>query len=266
MLSKLLKKDFTATSRFFLPLLGGYAIAAMVAKLLFEMVLCSTDIFSYDNPISSGLTIFSFIYFTMCVFYLIACYLMTTVFVVYDFYKTMVSSHGYLTHTLPVTTGMLLWSKILMAVIWSLAVNLLIGLSLLLLFTGHFPEIGLFQTMRDLFRFMDVNFGAYSFYMIFNMVLGLFQNPLMFFACISIGQLWREHRIMGAILTYIGIHTGTQIFSTVMMIVTGNSLFSSPYSVSYSGYLLAASIFGVFMTVMYFVVTWYILSKKLNLE
>ncbi len=266
MLGKLLKKDFTATGRFFLPLLGGYAIAAVVAKLLIEMVFRSTDLFSYDNPISSGLTIFSIIYFTMCVIYLIACYLMTTVFVVYDFYKTMVSSHGYLTHTLPVTTGMLLWSKVLVAVIWSLAVNLLIGLSLLLLFAGHFPESGMFQTLRDLFRFLDVNFGTYIFYMLFNMIMGLFHTPLMFFSCIAIGQLWREHRIMGAILSYIGIHTGTQIFGTVMLIVTGNGLFSSPYSVSYHGYLLVTTIFGILMTVLFFLVTWYILSKKLNLE
>lgn len=39
MLIKLLKKDLKATYRFFIPLLCGYAIAALLGKFLFEVIL-----------------------------------------------------------------------------------------------------------------------------------------------------------------------------------------------------------------------------------
>ena len=101
MLGKLLKKDFYATCRFFVPLLCGYGVAAAVGKILFEIIL-SQSRQSFDSGWFNGIVVFSVFYMIIFAIYFIACYLMTSVFIVYDFYKTMVSDHGYLTHTLPV--------------------------------------------------------------------------------------------------------------------------------------------------------------------
>ncbi|MCI8887514.1 MAG: hypothetical protein HFG70_05440 [Hungatella sp.] len=265
MLGKLLKKDFISTCRLFLPLLCGYTIAAVVGKLLFEILLSQSRL-PYDG-FYNGIAIFSLFYMGICIIYLIACYLMTSVFVVYDFYKTMVSDHGYLTHTLPVKTSTLIWSKTLMSAFWHILVNLIISLSFLLLFTGHLKEVPVMDIFRSFLHTMDSSFGSYSFYTAINAVIQLFNSPLMFFACIALGQLWKNHRILGAILSYIGIYVFGQILNVIMLVATGNSsILMGSMDFFFNGYMTYATLYGIITTVIFFLITNYILSNHLNLE
>ena len=258
MLGKLLKKDFSSTCRFFITLLGGYTVAAVLGKILFEIVLSQSQV-PYNSTFFDGITIFSIFYLIICIVYLIACYVMTSVFIVYDFYKTMVSDHGYLTHTLPVKTSTLIWSKTLMSAFWHILVNLIIGLSFLLLFVGHLKDVPVMDIFYSFVHAIDFKLNSYSFYTVVNGILELFNGPLMFFACIAIGQLWKNHRIMGAVLSYIGMYVLIQIISTIVLVITGNSSI-------FTGYMIYATLFSLITTVLFFLVTNYILSNKLNLE
>ena len=264
MLGKVLKKDFNSTARFFLPLMGGYIIAAGVGKILFEILLSIMDSSGHTSAVSEGMAVFSFIYLVICMIYLVACYLMTSVFVVYDFYKTMAGRHGYLTHTLPVKTSTLVWSKTLIAVMWQVVVNVIISLSFLLIFTGHFSM----EDVRGVFRFfvrsLDINLTTHTIYTVINMIMESFHRPLLFFACIAIGQQWKEHRIIGAILAYMGISIASQIINTIAIVATGFGQLLDDYPVN--GYLIYTFIFGLVTTVGFFLITDYLLSKKLNLE
>lgn len=266
MLGKVLKKDFYSTCRFFLPLMGGYTIAAVVGKILFEILLIVIDSSNPISALSQGMAVFSFIYLMICMIYLVACYLMTSVFVVYDFYKTMVSDHGYLTHTLPVKTSTLIWSKVLIAVMWQIVVNVIIGLSFLLIFTGHFSWFLPMREISDLFKYLlDSTSVTNAIYPMVNIVLESFHRPLLFFACIAIGQQWKEHRIIGAILAYIGISVASQILNTSFIIITGFGQALSSY-LPFNSYMLYTMIFTLATTVGFFLITDYMLSKKLNLE
>lgn len=258
MLGKLLKKDFISTCRFFLPLMCGYGIAAVLGKVLFEIVLSQSHFIDY-NGLYNGFTIFAIMYMILFIIYLVACYIMTSVFVVYDFYKTMVSDHGYLTHTLPVKTSTLIWSKTLISAFWHILINLIVGLSVLLLFTGHLKRIPVMHILEYYLNAIDLRFKNYTFYTGLNAIIQLFNGPLMFFACIAIGQLWKNHRILGAVLSYIGMYVFMQILSTIVLVVTGNVSL-------YNGYMLYATLFSLITTIIFFYVTNYILSKKLNLE
>lgn len=264
MLGKVLKKDFCSTVRFFLPLMGGYIIAAVVGKLLFEVLLSIMDSSGHTSAISEGMAVFSFIYLAICMIYLVACYLMTSVFIVYDFYKTMVSDHGYLTHTLPVRTSTLVWSKTLIAVMWQVVVNVIIVLSFLLIFTGHFSQEQIKWVLRFFTRSWDSNSTTYAVYAIINMIMESFHRPLLFFACIAIGQQWKEHRIIGAILAYIAISIASQIINTAAIVATGFGQSLGDFPVN--GYMMYTFIFGLVTTVGFFLITDYMLSKNLNLE
>ena len=244
--------------------MGGYVIAAAVGKILFEIVLSVMDSAGHTSALSEGIAIFSVFYLMICIVYLVACYLMTSVFVVYDFYKTMVSDHGYLTHTLPVKTSSLICSKTLIAVMWQIVVNMIIGLSFVLIFTGHFSQIPIRHFFRYFFSGWDKDTFTYSIYTVLNVIVESFQRPLLFFACIAIGQQWKNHRILGAILSYIGISVATQIINTVAILTTGFSSFSDNFT--FSGYMLYSMIFGIITTVGFYLITDYMLSKKLNLE
>lgn len=266
MLSKLLKKDFHSTLRFFLPLICGYGIAAALGKILFEIVLSQSHL-SYESGFFNGITIFAAFYMVVFIVYLVACYLMTSIFVVYDFYKTMVSDHGYLTHTLPVKTSTLIWSKTLISAFWHIMVNLIVSLSVVFFFTGHLRQIPIMHLLDYILKSINLKFANYTFYTALNAVIGLFNGPLMFFACIAIGQLWKNHRILGAILAYIGMYVFTQILSTIVLVATGNGavLFNSA-GFLYNGYMIYTILFSLITTVIFFLITNYILSHHLNLE
>ena len=72
MLGKLLKKDFYATCRFFVPLLCGYGVAAAVGKILFEIIL-SQSRQSFDSGWFNGIVVFSVFYMIIFAIYFIAC-------------------------------------------------------------------------------------------------------------------------------------------------------------------------------------------------
>lgn len=266
MLIKLLKKDLKATCRFFIPLLCGYTVAAVLGKLLFEIIMIYGN-FSLNNAVFNGITIFTIFYFTLFAVYLIACYVMTSVFIVFDFYKTMVSDHGYLTHTLPVKTSELIWSKTFIGVFWQALINILVILSILLMFTGHFSDLSLRSFLINFIKTLNVNIITYSSFSFVNMIIEWFNKPLMIFACIAIGQLWKNHRIIGAILAYIGIYVISQIISTVALVLTGGLVLYSQYQgYGYNHYMIYSTIFGIATTVIFFIITNYVLSNHLNLE
>ena len=145
--------------------------------------------------------------------------------------------------------------------------NLIVGLSVLLLFTGHLRQIPVMNILEYILDSMDLMFKNYTFYTGLNAFINLFNEPLLFFACIAVGQLWKNHRVLGAILTYIGVHVFTQILSTVVLVVsgTGNIYFNSS-EFFYTGYMIYATMFSILSTVVCFLITNYILSRKLNLE
>jgi hypothetical protein len=60
--------------------------------------------------------------------------LMTYVLIVYRYYKNLYQSEGYLTHTLPVKSGQILGSKILVAFVWLLVSYLMMLGAILVIF------------------------------------------------------------------------------------------------------------------------------------
>ena len=147
---------------------------------------------------------------------------------------------------------------------WQVVVNVIISLSFLLIFTGHFSM----EDVRGVFRFfvrsLDINLTTHTIYTVINMIMESFHRPLLFFACIAIGQQWKEHRIIGAILAYMGISIASQIINTIAIVATGFGQLLDDYPVN--GYLIYTFIFGLVTTVGFFLITDYLLSKKLNLE
>lgn len=116
-------------------------------------------------------------------------------------------------------------------------------------------------------RNINSRIESYTFFTGLNGLIGLFQEPLMFFACIAVGQLWKEHRILGAILAYIGMHVLTQILNTIVLVVAGNrGIYLGYTEFSYSGYMIYTTLFSLITAVGCFLVANYILSRRLNLE
>lgn len=277
MLGKLLKKDFRATARTFLPLILGFVAVSILAKVLFEVGFLSK---LYDNNFVSQtnefMVISSVIFLMLYILYIIAYYVMTYVFIVTDFYKTMVSDQAYLTHTLPVKTTTLINSKLIIAIFWQFITSLLVCLSLLLFAVGHIPQIPWHEFFSEFYSVLGMSPWNYTFFIIICMIIGAFSSPLMFYASIAIGHLFGKHKVMGAILSYLGIYTVMQIICTFVMIAFGYSFTVSirdPYAANtiffgtfFTSYMWFTVIFSVITCVLFYFITNYVMKRKLNLE
>lgn len=261
MLTKLLKKDFQATSRCFLPLIIGFIILSILCKILFEVGIMSSN--NHNSYLSFVISIFMILY----IIYIIGYYIMTYVFIISDFYKTMVGEQGYLTHTLPVKTTTLINSKILIAVLWQIVTGILIFLSILMFFLGHFDQHDFNMILMSFESVFGMSWGLYILFMLLCCIVGIICNPLMFYASIAMGHLFGKHRIIGAIASYLGLYTIMQMLTGIFMVAIGYSMYSSNYyTFKFFPYMWCVLIFSIVVSIGFYMITVYIFKKKLNLE
>ena len=105
MLGKLMKYEFKATARIFLPLFAALLVVAAVNRVFLAM--------NFMVPKIIGTSISVVMIIAICVIALILT--------LQRFYRNLLKSEGYLMFTLPVSTDSLIWSKLLVAAIWSVA-------------------------------------------------------------------------------------------------------------------------------------------------
>ena len=206
-------------------------------------------------------------------FALIAVSLGITIYLAVHFYKTMYTDEGYLTHTLPVSGRELLWSKLIPMAAWSLLTMLVVVLAVLIfggmgmLFAGREGIVDMtviWEEIHKLIRQMQLMGGssltAFIISMVYIMIVGIFNGPMMLAASIAIGQLVGKHRILGAIE---GV-----IWKQLL-------IFFFPIMIGFEGDnplpLLTGMYFGIgtvslVVTVLLYFVTEYLVTKKLNLE
>ena len=223
-------------------------------------------------------------------FGIIGCTLGTTLIVVVRFYKTCYTDQGYLTHTLPVTPHQLLNSKILTAIFTQLLMIFAIILSIFIILQvgihhvfSFIPDYS-YAELRHEFSivFADIldsfedefglRLGLYIAYLLFYCIVGVISNVITLFGCVSLGQLYAKHRIVGAIAAYF-------LLQFVMMII-GYITAIPMYTRMLAGtYYDNATVFGIMSptmnmsllttvllaVVMYFV-NLHMMTKKLNLE
>lgn len=279
MLSKLIKHEFKATARYFLPLF-------VIVLLLTPITRLTHELGQFKGYLQFIPRIITFAYVASIMVIIAACILI----IIYRFYKSMVTEEGYLMHTLPVTPAQHIWSKLLVSSFWSIASMLVVWLSLIIMFyeAGDFSEF--FRDFRKIFS--ELSSPAYA-DLHFNMILiiieviililiGLITGPLVFYASIAIGQVISKNKALGSIAGYFIIQFATQIITIISFIAIGSSMndFFDPYQYSMdyaqSNLLIssaiarqilpAAIVFILVMSTVYFVFTNYVFKRKLNLE
>lgn len=269
MLGKVFKHEMKSTSRLFLPLMIGFIAITILCKFAFES---SYSVFLKNNRL---LEIITAIFFVLYFIYIIALFVMTSVFIVMHFYKTMVSDQGYLTNTLPVKTSTLINAKLLAAIIWELIAGALLVLSFILFFIGHIHVNDIQDFMRDLTNlyhelFNYVNMPVLLIEVTVTAIVGLISGPLMMYAAIALGHLFKKHRILWAVISYFVIYVVMQIIASAYFSICGYSspsVYNSEYAArTVENYMLFTTIFSVAFTAGFYAITDYIFTKHLNLE
>ena len=192
------------------------------------------------------------------------------------YFNNLYTDQGYLMHTLPVTANQLVWSKLLVAVAWHVISAVVVMLSVFTVicsFIGGLEQLNLIQAMRDLIVELDIPMTGTLIVLIIEffalIVLGGFLNIFLGYTAISVGQLMKKQKILGAIGAYIVIYILVQAISSYATIPVTYFMEQVADSESLMPVIALLFIVGVvtaLIDVALFYVNTYIMKNKLNLE
>ena len=274
MLVKLMKYEFRASARLFLP---AYCIFA--ALLVIERISILGVTLLENTPLETARQISEmsmFLLTLLVVLALFALFACPMVFAALRFYRNTVTDEGYLTFTLPVKAGQVILSKLFVSVIWQIATAIFAALFGFLFFLTIDPPETLSvlrQLLEELFSlFRDTpQFPIYLMEGILTVPVQAACGVLQAYCAISIGQLSNRHKLLSAIGIYIGMGIAASILSqmiTLPALFTFASSQSSVISAFFDSFLLSmtlALLVQAGLAVMYFFLCRYFLEKKLNL-
>ena len=189
----------------------------------------------------------------------IAALSLVTVFFFYNrFYKNLYTDQGYLMHTLPVTQHELIWSKTFVALIWQ---------PLDPADKKNFWS-DMFEGLSEIPWTPSVAVIIILFVLI--AIVSMFMNVFMGYAAISIGQLFKKQRLLGAIGIYIGLYMLLQMVSSYSMVFVN---FISIDTYSYEKMiqtiltlLLVVLLVETAATIAFYFISAHIMKNQLNLE
>lgn len=279
MLKKLLKYEFQATARYFLPLYLLIIVLALLTRLTMSITIESNQLLK-NLLVDLPSVLMAFAYGAG----LLSIGLVTLLLVVQRFYSNLLGREGYLMFTLPVTPVKLLWSKLLAALVWGIASAAAVVVSLIVLLADQ----NIFWYMRDFFgALLDLlSRGGTSVWMILLLGVAVLLTSalhayLQIYAAIVLGCQAKKYRILLGIVIYIGISMAEQFLMgvgmTILALVPDFSMSllylfgyqqSTPEAV-YSLFNLVLTgllVFNVVLGTGYYVLTWQMMKKRLNLE
>lgn len=273
MLGKLLKYEFKATQRTFLPLFGLILVFAGINKLFMQLN------FQHVNGATSvamGAVL------TIYIVLIVAVFVMTLIVTIQRFQKNLLSDEGYLSFTLPVKVHSHIDAKMIASLVWSILSVIVAGLSALILVADRntFPLIGRF--FRGLGEYTR-NYGGMGWLIVGELIvlalISTLTGILQIYNSMAVGNLCSRHKLLASFGTFLGFGILQQIIASI--IIGGwygsekfwDDLFHNiDRFTNWQAMNMIASVLGIiilfvalFGVAFYFFTDW-LLSKKLNLE
>ena len=265
MLGKLMKHELRATSRTMLPLFLLTLLLSVFTRMSATVVQRThTNFMEAIN----ALLAFSFI------FALIGTAVFSVILMVLRFRNNLMSDEGYLMFTLPVSVHQLLWAKLLVSMLWFVAVFCVDALAVLLAIYEDGMFAGLPEFIRNALdsmnRYYAVNGMLYLLELLGVLLAAMVTACLMFYAPIAIGNSFATHKTLLSVVFYFVIQTVLQIASIFVFAASARTvnavlLTSSP---ARAAHLLLLSTLGCTLVIgaVLYVLTWFMLRKRLNLQ
>jgi len=213
----------------------------------------------------------------LTVFAIMTMMIVATVVLLQRFYKGMYGDEGYLMFTLPVTTGGLIHSKALSAMLMMLGTEFLtlIGVLIMVSYPQLWNQIGMnfqeiFRMILEMNGLTAVEFTVLAFWLMVVGVLSVAQGIYLVYLAISIGQLWKKHPVAGAIVAYYVItlvinFTIGGLGATQQGYLLEQLIPNMEYGAALAVTLIASTLCCVVLIVLSVLGTKWILDKKLNI-
>ena len=217
MFGKLIKNEFRNIGKLLL-LINTIVLGMHLLSIIFEQIYYSRVL---------GRTIFENIFAIFAGIYILSIFAVNIIIVLVfavRFYKKVYSIEGYLTHTLPVKKSGIYFAMLISS---SIGTIITIAISLgypFIRIVNEFLATGK-ATLNDLFMAAaryNVT-GLTYFLFILGAVCSVFATFSLVFLCISIGQNWKAHPMLGSIISYWVITTALQIFGATAILSFANT-------------------------------------------
>lgn len=274
MLGKLIKHEFKAVTNIMLLINGCTLLLSLVGCLTFVSPLWELE---HDYiPIMAACSVV--VYYIAIIAISFGCLIYLTL----RFYKNMYTDEGYLMHTLPVTPRQLILSKGITALFWLLITSIMICFSVVSILLSAFLKFMDRDELLDAFSQLPEHFmEAYGmgmvqwmFWMGIVCVISSISALLMIYASISLGQLFSKHKVIASVGCYILLIVLNQVVSMIIMLPSSTSLINmASYELSNGGmrsyfyYIwISTTALSLVSGVVYYFITEYVMTKKLNLE
>lgn len=220
MLRRLLKHELRAGAAPVLLLSAGVLAVSGFARL---MTLLS-GYFEF-------FTFFASIATTLYIIGAAASHIFVYVLIVRRFYTSVYGGEGYLTLMLPAPRWKLLASKFTVSLLWLLVNGIAVVLSVLII--ASYPEA--YRELRYLPAYLGQAMGALTqmlgmpsavlvMEVVLACILGVVQGVLMLYASVSIGQLFRRHRLLGSAAGYLMLYAAEQLVMSGYVLVAGMTI------------------------------------------
>ena len=218
MLSKLLKQEFRATGRIMLPVLAALLVLSVLGNFSIRMM----DQNVTNNAVLRFLFVFLIIVFVLGMF---AAVLMTLLLMITRFYRNLLKDEGYLMHTLPVSVHGLVWSKLIVSLVWFVVTGLVV--TAILFLTGliqsgtnlgelmmEFPSWAeIREAMAEAgFRGSDIT----VFLLELLALVGFFATCLHFYAAMAMGHMFNKDKILLSIVFFVVISFALSMMTSLL--------------------------------------------------
>lgn len=270
MFGKLLKYEFKAPGKWYLSL---YAIAGLLSLILGlwvrTLVYRDQHNLSFSQNGISNTEGFGLVVIILAFAVLIVALMFSTFFLIASrFYNNVYGRQGYLTMTLPVTGHQIIMSKLVAAVIWNFLATLMVFVGLVIIaafaLSGN-PDAwegfidGIFEGLPN---FAHINFLEIIIFFI-SMFISTLLSVLVGYFAISLGQLFRDHRILIAIAFFIGLQFVVGIIQSFTSFATIYTFTETTFSFDANPVLI---LINILLAIGCYFGTYYIMTKKLNLQ
>lgn len=265
MLTKLIKYDLKSLARILVPANVFLLIYSFIARLII-----TSELYKDLPNFMIGIGIITYIILLVLINYI------TLFAVLYRFYKNLFTDEGYLTLTLPVTPSQHLLAKTISGTFWVVLSYLVLTVSILIVVLVPSVIKHSDILMSEMSKAMEMPASLFftSTFLI-GLISCLFALPF-YYVCIALGQLFNKHRLLAAVVLFFAISSVVGVLSLVVLFVAGSfPLIFGPTSdlaeIGNVQNLLITSytvscILLIVQAVISYIVTLYVMKKKINLE
>lgn len=276
MLGKLIKHELVATGRLLLPLHGILLVISVIGWLLLNLRV-------FDQHVGMGLMML-----IVYILFIFSIAVATDIYLAVRFYKNLFSDEGYLSFTLPVKPYIHLWSKGITMTIWMLinVIMTVVSSCILMLYQNVLGEFISELGVLDWGMLENVGLSGLGIatFVLMYVVVTIFFSVTTITVSICIGQLANSHKAAASIVTFFVIQVCYQVIGSI---VASFTMMDSIFKMSadtldedinttiesakmivdmYADMFLVVLIMTAILSVIFYIVSHYIVCKRVNLQ